>query len=405
MHIKKLSLHLLISLLVVALIIPPEAMAQNSGNLSKDQIAQLVAPIALYPDDLLAQILMASTYPLEVVEADRWIKQNPGLKGESLDKALIDKNWDVSVKSLCQYPDVLSSMSQNLDMTAQLGDAFLSQQKDVMDTIQELRAQAQAQGNLKTTAQQTVTVDPVDPQVIVIQPANTQVVYVPVYNPTVVYGAWPYPAYQPYSWYYPGAAIAGAAIGFGIGYAVGASWGWSNCNWHGGNVNVNYNRTTNFNTVNINNRTGNQNWQHNVDHRRGVAYRDNATSQRYGQSSARSMESRQARGYGGGTGQQNVQQKRSQTSGMSQQSRQQGQAKQNRGSGGSYSGARSGGQSAFNGAGNGKSERMASQRGQASRSQSYHGGGSRSGSSGSRGGGGGSRGGGGGSRGGGGRGR
>lgn len=379
MQIRNLSMHLLISLLIVTLIVPPEAMAQSSSSLSKDQIAQLVAPIALYPDSLVAQILMASTYPLEVVEADRWIKKTPGLKGASLDNALLDKNWDVSVKSLCQYPDVLSSMSQNLDMTAQLGDAFLGQQKDVMDAIQELRAKAEAQGNLKTTEQQTVSVDPADPQVIVIQPTNPEVVYVPTYNPTVVYGAWPYPSYQPYSWYYPGAALAGAAIGFGIGYAVGSSWGWSNCNWGGGDVNVNYNRTNNFNRADINNRRGNQNWQHNVDHRRGVAYRDNATSQRYGQSTARSRESRQARGYAGGSGQQNIQQKRSQTGGMSQRSRQQGQVQQNRGSSGSYSGARSGGQSAFNGAGNGRSERMASQRGQASRSQSYRGGGSRGG--------------------------
>jgi hypothetical protein len=376
---RKLSVHLLMWLLIVALIVPPEAIAQSSGNLSKDQIAQLVAPIALYPDPLVAQILMASTYPLEVVEADRWIKQNPGLKGDSLDKALLDKNWDVSVKSLCQYPDVLSSMSQNLDMTAQLGDAFLSQEKDVMDTIQELRAKAQAQGNLKTTEQQTVSVDPTDPQVIVIQPSNPQIVYVPTYNPTVVYGAWPYPAYQPYSWYYPGAVLAGAAIGFGIGYAVGSSWGWSNCNWHGGNVNVNYNRTVNFNRVNVNNRVGNQNWQHNVNHRRGVAYRDNATSQRYGQSPTRSRESRQARGYGGGTSQQNIQQKRTQTGGMSQKSRQQGQVQQSRSRSSSYGSTRGGSQSAFNGVGNGRSERMASQRGHTSRSQSYRGGGSRGG--------------------------
>ena len=406
MNIRKLSMHLLLWLLIIALMIPPVTMAQGSGNLSKDEIAQLVAPIALYPDSLVAQILMASTYPIEVVEADRWVKQNPNLKGDSLDKALLDKNWDVSVKSLCQYPEVLSGMSQNLDKTTKLGDAFLSQQKDVMDVIQELRHKAQATGNLKTTEQQTVVVDPADPQVIVIQPTNPQVVYVPSYSPTAVYGAWPYPAYPPYSWYPVGAALVGGAIGFGIGYAVGSSWGWSNCNWGGGNVNVNYNRTNNFNRTDIN-RGGNQNWQHNASNRRGVAYRDNATSQRFGQSPARSMESRQSRGYGGGTGQQGLQQKRSQTGsvgqqsrqqgnlgqgGMGQQSRQQGQIQQSRGgAGGSYGGGtRGGGQNAFSGAGNGKSERMASQRGQASRSQSYQGGGGRSmGGGGSRGGGGG----------------
>jgi len=379
MKTRKRYVQLLISILIVALIIPPEAMTQSSNKLTKEQIAQLVAPIALYPDDLLAQILMASTYPLEIVEAERWLKQNPGLKGNSLDQALLEKNWDVSVKSLCQYPEVLSSMSQNLDSTAQLGDAFLSQQQDVMDTIQELRAKAQDQGTLKTTEQQTVTVDPADPQIIVIQPTNPEVVYVPAYNPTVVYGAWPYPAYQPYSWYYPGAVLAGAAIGFGVGYAVGSSWGWSNCNWHGGNVNVNYNRTTNFNNVNINNRVGNQNWQHNVDHRRGVAYRDNATSQRYGQSTARSLESRQARGYTGAANQRNIQQRKSQTVNTGQKSVHQRQSQKARSSSNTYSGTKSRNQSAFNGVGNGKSTRAASQRGQASRNQSTRGRGSRGG--------------------------
>src|SRR6201997_4308231 len=168
-------------ILIFLLITPFEAMPQGGetapAKFTKDEIAQMVAPIALYPDSLVAQILMASTYPLDIVEADRWVKQNPNLKGDALDAAVKDKSWDPSVKSLCHFPDVLSAMSQNLDKTSKLGDAVLSQQKEVLEVIQELRAKARAQGNLKTTEQQIVSVDPADPKVIVIEPADPQVVY------------------------------------------------------------------------------------------------------------------------------------------------------------------------------------------------------------------------------------
>jgi hypothetical protein len=386
-------------------VVPLDVMSQDAGEtakFSKEEIAQMVAPIALYPDSLVAQILMASTYPLEVVEADRWIKQNPNLKGDSLDQALKDKTWDVSVKSLCHFPDVLSAMSQNLDKTAKLGDAVLSQQKDVMDTIQELRHKAQAQGNLKTTEKQKVIVEPSDPQVIVIEPAEPQVVYVPSYNPAEVYGSWAYPAYPPYApWYYPfGGALVGGAIGFGIGYAVGSSWGWSNCNWGHGDIDVNIDRTNNFNRIDRSNKIGNQNWRHNAEHRRGVAYRDNATSQRFGQSSKRSTESRrQARGYGelGSRGQSLEQGKLQQ--GLSRQSDlkgaggkksfEQGNLKQGMGRESTFKGSSGGGRrdSAFSGMGNGNSTRMSSQRGSSSR-QISSGRGSMGGSRGGMGGGG-----------------
>ena len=395
-----------LSWLMVFLLIPPfEAMPQDAGQtapsakFSKEELAQMVAPIALYPDSLVSQILMASTYPLEVVEADRWVKQNPKLKGDALNEALKDKSWDVSVKSLCHFPDVLSAMSQNLDQTSKLGDAVLSQQKDVMDTIQELRAKAQAEGNLKTTEQQQVVVEQ---QYITIEPANPEVVYVPSYNPAVVYGPWWYPAYPPYApWYYPaGAALVGGAIGFGIGYAIGASsWGWSNCNWGHGNIDVDINRTNNFNRVNIGDKVGNQNWRHNVDHRRGVAYRDNATSQRFGQSTARSLESRQARGYGDlGSKRQGLEQGKlkqggsresafkGSISGGGRESTSKGISGGGRQS--TFQGTSRGGRdSAFSGMGSGKSTRMASNRGSSSRSKSFQGGGSRGGGGGSRGGG------------------
>lgn len=408
-------------LMLFFLIAPLNVMSQDAGEtapsakFSKEEIAQMVAPIALYPDSLVSQILMASTYPLEVVEADRWVRQNPNLKGDALNEALKEKSWDVSVKSLCHFPDVLSAMSQNLDQTSKLGDAVLSQQKDVLDTIQELRARAQAQGNLKTTEQQKVIVDPADPQVIVIEPANPQVIYVPSYNPAVVYGSWAYPAYPPSPWYYPGAALVGGAIGFGIGYAVGASsWGWSNCNWGHGDIDVDINRTNNFNRVNIGNKVGNQNWRHNVEHRRGVAYRDNATSQRFGQSPKRSLESRQARGYGDSDlGKQGLQQGKlgqgvsregsmkgvGERKGIEQGSLKQGgsresalkgvgekkgieggKLKQSASRESTFQGTSRGGRdSAFSGMGSGKSTRMASNRGSSSRSKSFQGGGSRGG--------------------------
>jgi hypothetical protein len=144
---------------------------------------------------------MASTYPLEVVEADRWAKQNKNQKGDAFAAALEKQTWDPSVKSLTNFPQVLSMMSEKLELTQKLGDVFLAQQKDVLDAVQRLRAKAEQSGNLKTTTEQKVIVEE---KIIKIEPANPQVVYVPTYNPTVVYGAWPYPAYPPYSWYPPG---------------------------------------------------------------------------------------------------------------------------------------------------------------------------------------------------------
>ncbi|EFK10827.1 conserved hypothetical protein [delta proteobacterium NaphS2] len=277
----------LTGLLVLLLAIPPHLMAQSSGESSqhsftKEQIAQLVAPIALYPDSLLAQVLMASTYPLEVVEAERFMKANANLKDDALDNALKDKTWDVSVKSLCHFPKVLSSMSEKLDQTTQLGDAFVGQQKEVMDVIQELRAQAHSEGNLKTSKEQKVEVQD---KVIVIQPSDPQVIYVPTYNPAVVYGPWPYPAYPPYVWPYPPGL---GLVSFGVGMAVGIGISsWCGFNWRHNSINVNINRTANFNrNVNIHGRPpGPQPWKHNPQHRRGVSYRNPDLNQRYGQAS------------------------------------------------------------------------------------------------------------------------
>src|SRR5688500_11982678 len=216
----------------------------SAPPLKPEQLEQAVAPVALFPDSLLAQVLMAATYPLEVVQAERWVKQNPTLKGSPAE--LNKLTWDPGVKSLIDFPQVLNMMSERLDWTVKLGDAFLADRKAVMDAVQRLRQKAQAEGNLKTTKEQTVSVQqppasqpaapgaPPPPQVIVVESTSPSVVYVPTYNPTVVYGAWPYPAYPPYYYTPPGYAAGAALIGFGVGVACGAAWGhaWGHCDWH-----------------------------------------------------------------------------------------------------------------------------------------------------------------------------
>jgi hypothetical protein len=295
--------------LAILLVAPQGLIAQSGGGdktFKQEELDQLLAPIALYPDSLLAQIFMASTYPLEVVQAGRWVKANQNLKGDALTAALEKENWDPSVKSLVNFPQVLEMMNEKLDWTQKLGDAFLAQQKGVMDTVQKLRAKAEAEGNLKTTEQQKVVVEK-ETKTIIIEPANPQVVYVPTYNPTVVYGPWWYPAYPPY-YYYPPGYVAGAALfSFGVGVAMGAAWGyaWGGCNWGRGNVDVNINRNTNINN-NID-RSKHQNkvttgqggrgeWKHNPEHRKGVSYRDQGTAQKFDRagSGSRDVQSREA---------------------------------------------------------------------------------------------------------------
>jgi hypothetical protein len=255
--------------------------AQSSQTLKPEELDQLVAPIALYPDTLLSQVLIASTYPLEVVEAERWAKQNKNLKGDPLKKAVDQKKWDDSIKALAATPDVLGMMSEQLDWTQKLGDAVLAQQPDVMDAIQRLRQKAQANDKLKTTKQQKVTTTTQNNrQYIAIEPTEPNTVYVPYYDPAVVYGAWPYAAYPPYYFGAPGYIAGGllaTGLAFGAGYAVGAwasggSWWGGNVNWSNNNININ-------NDIDINKR---QNWQHNVEHRHGVRYNNDSVKQKFG---------------------------------------------------------------------------------------------------------------------------
>jgi uncharacterized membrane protein YgcG len=256
------------------------AAKKTDAPLTQAEIEQLLAPIALYPDALLAQIFMASTYPLEVVEAARWQKANPKVTGTALEDAMQKQSWDASVKSLTAFPQVLQMMNEKLSWTQQLGDAFLADQKRVMAAAQKLRKAANDQGNLKSSKEQNVVVEQVSGETIIkIEPADPQVVYVPAYNPSVVYGAWPYAAYPPYYYYPPGYAPGAAFWTFTAGVIVGSAL-WGGCHWgsSGGGVYINHNNYNNFNRTNI---KGDGNWNHNAEHRKGVAYKDKGVAQKY----------------------------------------------------------------------------------------------------------------------------
>ena len=266
-------------LIAIAVFGANHALAQTA-TLKSEELEQLVAPIALYPDTLLSQVLIASTYPLEIVEAERWVTGNKNLKGEALKKAVDQKKWDDSVKALTATTDVLSMMSGKLEWTQKLGDAVLAQQPDVMDAIQRLRQKAQANDKLKTTKQQKVsTVQQSGRDYIVIEPAVPQTVYVPYYDPAVVYGAWPYPEYPPYYFPSPG-YITGGMLATGIAFAAGAAVGaWATAgNWWGGGFNWGNNNININNDIDINKR---KNWVHNPDHRHGVRYNNDAIRQKF----------------------------------------------------------------------------------------------------------------------------
>ena len=307
-------------------------VAEEAVKIPADQLDSLVAPIALYPDALLSQTLVASTYPLEVIQLKQWLDQNKSLKGKALADAAQKQDWDPSIQALAALPDLVKQLADNIKWTTDLGNAFLAQQGDVMDAVQRMRKKAQDAGNLKPSEQQKVETKVVESnQVIIIEQASPQVVYVPSYNPTVVYGAPVYP-YPPIAYPPPGYYAAGMAISFGVGVAMGAFWsggaGWG-CGW-GGNNNVYINHNNNFvnnsnrqniNNVNRGNRAstqparGNSSWQHNPQHRGGAPYSDRATAGKYGgtargdsmanrQANARQNQARQqpAGGDRGGTG-------------------------------------------------------------------------------------------------------
>ncbi len=266
---------------------PAAATPAAAVKIPNDQLDSLVAPIALYPDPLLAQVLAASTYPLEIIQLQQWLGKHPDLKGEALAAAVEKESWDPAVQGLAALPDVVKRLGEDIKWTADLGNAFLAQQSDVMDAVQRMRKKASTAGNLKTTEQQKVTTQVVQTkEVIVIQQANPQVIYVPAYNPVVVYGPPIYP-YPPIYYPPPGYYAAGVAIGFGVGIAMGAFWGgggWGyGPRWGYGSVNINVNNryVNHYNRYNSYNRYGN-NWNHNPAHRGGTPYADRNTANRYG---------------------------------------------------------------------------------------------------------------------------
>ena len=320
-HMSKQITALMCSVLLVAVGAQSEAQAQEqkpaatteepAPKIPNDQLDSLVAPIALYQDALLAQVLAASTYPLEIVQLQQFLAKHKDLKDKALADAVMKQNWDPSVQSMAALPDVVKRLADDIGWTTDLGNAVLAQQSDVMDAVQRMRAKAKEKGNLKSNEQMKVETQVVENKsVIVIQQSKPDVVYVPSYDPVVVYGAPPYP-YPPITYPPPGYYAAGMALSFGVGMAMGAAWGggggWCcNSNWGGNNeININNNNTfvNNSNKQNISNsgnRTGNRTggsntWQHNSQHRGGAPYANKATANKYG-GSARgdSMSDRQA---------------------------------------------------------------------------------------------------------------
>jgi Protein of unknown function (DUF3300) len=310
---------------------PVSAPPAQAQKISPDQLDSLVAPIALYPDPLLAQTLAASTYPLEIIQLQQWLEKNKTLKDKALADAVAKEPWDPSVQSMAALPEVVKRLADDIQWTTDLGNAFLAQQSDVMEAVQRMRKKAQDKGNLKSTEQQKVETQVIENKsVIVVQQANPQVVYVPTYDPVVIYGPpiYPYPPiYYPPAWYYP----AGLAISFGVGVAMGAFWsgGWCcGAGWGGNDITINRNNNFNRNSNigggnrpsqlpsgggnlgdrgnagnrpsqlpsngggdrgNAGNRPsqlpangGGDRWQHNPQHRGGAPYKDRATADRFG---------------------------------------------------------------------------------------------------------------------------
>jgi hypothetical protein len=291
------------ALLIVPFLSSSFVWAQESKIFKQEELDQMLAPIALYPDSLLSQVLMAATYPSDVADAAKWSKAHPDQKGDAAVNAVADQPWDPSVQSLVAFPQVLATMEQDPDWVQRLGDAFLAQPEDVMDAVQRLRTAAKKAGNLESTEQQKVIVEQA-PQtqqsVIVIEPAQPQVVYVPSYNPTVVYGSWWYPSYPPVYLPPPPGYVFGTALVSGIAFGVGigitnALWG--GCNWGRRSVDINVNR---YNNINVNKRLNvnqkNVNWNHNAQNRRGVPYRDANSRERYGKQVAGADNRKEFRG-------------------------------------------------------------------------------------------------------------
>lgn len=289
---------------------PPPQSAPPSGpptapppgqSLSPDQLDGLVAPIALYPDPILSQILVAATYPLELVQAWQWLQRNPGLTGAALTQAAQQQNWDPSIQALAVLPDLVKRLNQDITWTTDLGNAFLAQQPDVMDAVQRMRMRAQQAGKLSSTSQQRVnTVDDSGRPVINIEPADPNMLYLPYYDPAYIWGP---PLYYPYAnWFYPpfiGGAYFGFGLGINMGFYFGGGWGgWGGWGWRPGwgnrsiMVNNSFIHRNNFNSAGERSLSGSSAWSHNSAHRQGVPYANAAVSSRYGGNVRQNLQSR-----------------------------------------------------------------------------------------------------------------
>ena len=290
---------------------PLKVFAQSSANegrtFSQEELDKMLAPIALYPDSLLAQILVAATYPNEVLEADRWVKQSTNLTREALNNLLDKQDWDLSVKALVPFPQVLAMMTEKIDWTESVGDAFLAQEEEVVDTIQTLRARARAQGHLYDTGEQRVTAKD---DIIQIEPVNPQLIYIPVYDPCWIYGPWWWPGYPTYC------IAPGAVLGFAAGVWVGSAWchGWGHWAWHHHHHHHHHDRhhhrhqylITNVNRhLNINrdfpvHHIQTSVWRHDPNRRGNITHRSTVSRQPVGQGTVVSPERRREfRGHDG----------------------------------------------------------------------------------------------------------
>ncbi len=277
---------------------PAAGAVSGEAVFREEELDQMMAPLALYPDSLLAQVLMAATYPGNVADAVAWSKAHPDASGDDAVRQVADQPWDPSVQSLVAFPAVLVTLGQDPAWVQRVGDAFLAQPGAVMDSVQRLRRQAKAAGNLESNEQQKVSVEsaaaggpttvvqaPPAEQTIIIESADPQVVYVPSYNPNVVYGSWPYPAYPPTYYPPPPGYYFGSALVAGLGFAAGVAIidsVWGDCDWGNGDVDIDINK---YNNINSNRKidASQRKWQHNAANRDGVPYRDRASREQYGQ--------------------------------------------------------------------------------------------------------------------------
>lgn len=282
--LQKLVLGLMMVMPLLAISPASQAAEQDGVEFSQAELDQMLAPIALYPDALLSQVLIAATYPLEIIQADRWVRSNKDLKAEDALKFAENKDWDPSVKALVAFPDILKRMSEDVDWTQRLGDAFLNNEGDVMDAVQRLRKRAYASGNLEKA--QHITVER-DDNNIIIEPAEERIVYVPVYDTRVVYGNWWWPEYPPVYWNYPSHYTYTSGFYWGTSIYLGPTYFYSSCHWRDRRVVVidrhnHYDGNTRFYTGrSIVRHEGSRSWSHDPVHRHGVAYYNNRLRETY----------------------------------------------------------------------------------------------------------------------------